>query len=250
MFLAVDIGNSAIKFGLFEDETLTSKFSIPTKRDATADELRRAVGDSLSENIDSVIVCSVVPEVNSMMRAHLRDVTGYDPVFIDNSFNYGLTINYEPLDSLGTDRLVAAYAAVETYGAPCIVCGLGTATTIDAVSAGRELLGGLIAPGMDAMAEALHLKAPRLPRVVVSKPSTLLGGTTADSIRSGIFNGYVAMVGGLIERFRQVLVDAKVVATGGNARLVADECSAIGVVNGDLILCGLNAIARSSYTPS
>ena len=243
MLLVVDIGNSAIKFGLFEGETLQSKFSIPTKRDATVDEIKLAVGNRLG-NADSAIVCSVVPEIEAAMRSFLRAATGADPVFVDNSFDLGLKINYEPLDSLGTDRLVAAYAAVERYGTPVIVCSLGTATTIDVVSAGREFLGGVIAPGMDAMAEALHQKAAKLPRVDITKPSSVLGKSTADSIRSGVFYGYIAMVEGLIERFRKIVHGASVVATGGNAELVAEECESIEIVDVDLIPGGLNQLAR------
>src|SRR5688572_7955862 len=165
MLLAVDIGNSAIKFGLFEDETLTSKFSIPTKRDSTGDEIRIAVDGRLSGSIDAAMVCSVVGEIEPTITSFLRETTGVEPTFVNNSFDFGLKINYQPLDSLGTDRLVAAFAAVEKFGAPCIVCSLGTATTIDMVNEDHEFLGGIIAPGLDAMAEALHLKAPRLPKV-------------------------------------------------------------------------------------
>src|SRR6188768_475522 len=170
MLLAVDIGNSAIKFGLFDGDELTSKFSIPTKRDATSDEIQLAVDDRLSESIGAAMVCSVVPEIDASMKDFLRSITNSDPVFVNNSFDSGLKINYEPLDSLGTDRLVNAFAAVEKDGAPCIVCSLGTATTIDVVNANREFLGGIIAPGIDAMAEAIQMKAPRLPRVEITKP--------------------------------------------------------------------------------
>src|SRR5690242_18574412 len=101
MLLAVDIGNSAIKFGLFDGETLTSKFSIPTKRNATSDEIKLAVGDNLSASIDTAIVCSVVPEMASAMKDFLHAITNSPPIFVDNSFDFGLKINYEPLASLG-----------------------------------------------------------------------------------------------------------------------------------------------------
>jgi type III pantothenate kinase len=245
MLLAVDIGNTSIKFGLFEGDTLTSRFSIPTNRDETPDELRLAVGDRLSASIDQAIVCSVVPPVRAAVSKFLREATGVDPVFVDNSFDFGLKINYDPLESLGTDRLVAAFAAVENYGAPCIVCSLGTATTIDVVSRDREFLGGVIAPGMRAMAEALHIKAARLPRVDITRPDDLLGNSTVDSIRSGVYNGYIAMVSGLVEMFKKrVGGEARVIATGGNAELAAGECESIDEVDPDLVLSGLNALAR------
>jgi type III pantothenate kinase len=239
MLLAVDIGNSAIKFGLFDGETLTSKFSIPTKRNATSDEIKLAVGNRLSESIDAAIVCSVVSEIDEPMRDFLRSVTKADPLFVDNSFDFGLKINYEPLDSLGTDRLVNAFAAVEKYGAPCIVCSLGTATTIDVVSANREFLGGIIAPGLDAMADALSLKAPRLPNVATEKPENMLGNSTKESIQSGIYNGYVAMVQGLIEKISSEFGVEKAILTGGNAKKLTE-----GIVESDLVLIGLRLLAR------
>ena len=242
MLLAVDIGNSAIKFGLFDGETLTSKFSIPTKRNATPDEIKLAVGDRLSRSIDTAIVCSVVPESDSAMRDFLRTASNSDPIFVDNSFDFGLKINYQPLESLGTDRLVNAFAAVEKYGTPCIVCSLGTATTIDVVSAGREFLGGIIAPGLEAMGEALHLKAPRLPKITAAKAERLLGTSTEESIRSGIYNGYVAMVRGLIERVSSDFEVEKTVLTGGNTRVVARETD---IVDDDLMLTGLRMAYRS-----
>lgn len=245
MLLAVDIGNTSIKFGLFEGDTLTSKFSVPTNRDETPDELRLAVGDRLSASIDQAIVCSVVPPVQAAVSKFLREATGIEPVFVDNSFDLGLKINYDPLESLGTDRLVAAFAAVENYGAPCIVCSLGTATTIDVVSRDREFLGGVIAPGMRAMAEALHIKAARLPSVDITRPDDLLGNSTVDSIRSGVYNGYIAMVSGLVEMFKKrVGGETRVIATGGNAELAAADCDSIDVVDPDLVLSGLNALAR------
>jgi type III pantothenate kinase len=240
MLLAVDIGNSAIKFGLFEGEALTSKFSIPTKSNATSDEIKLAVGDRLPGSIDAAIVCSVVPEIDPSMTDLLRSITGTDPVFVHNSFRFGLQINYRPLNSLGTDRLVNAFAAAQKYGAPCIVCSLGTATTIDAVSRDRKFLGGIIAPGLDAMPEALHSKAPRLPRITPEKPENLLGNSTEESIQSGIYNGYVAMVRGLIERVSSDFAVEKTILTGGNAKMIAGETY---IVDYDLMLTGLRILA-------
>ena len=243
MFLAVDIGNSAIKFGLFDGDLLTSRFSIPTKRDANANDIKNAVEDLLSHSIDAVTVCSVVPDVESSMRSFLRDAAGVEPIFVDNSFDFGLKLNYEPVESLGTDRLVAAYAAVEKYGAPCIVCSLGTATTIDVVSADREFLGGIIAPGMSVLSEALHLKGAKLPRVEPTKPNHLLGNSTADAIRSGIYHGYVAMVEGLITRTRTETGVSRVVGTGGNAVLLSGEFAGLMDVDDDLMLVGLRMVS-------
>src|SRR5215204_522948 len=133
MILAVDIGNSAIKFGLFDGEILTSKFSIPTKRDVTPSEIKLAAGERTTSSVESIIVCSVVPDIEPALSQFLIETTGVAPTFVNNTFDHGLKINYEPVASLGTDRLVTAYSAIEKYRAPCIVCSLGTATTIDVI---------------------------------------------------------------------------------------------------------------------
>ncbi len=244
MLLAVDIGNSNIKFGLFEGEILTSKFSIPTKRDATDDEIKLAVGDLPNAHFESAIICSVVPDVEPAMAEFLRAAANVEPVFVDNSFDFGLKIKYVPLESLGTDRVVAAFAAVEKYGAPVVVCNLGTATTIDVVNALGDLLGGVIAPGMDAMAEALHLKTAKLPNVEVTKPNDVIGSSTIESIRSGVYCGYVSMVEGLIKKVRaEAGVDASIVATGGNAALLPTEIDkTIVAFDENLILDGLRSL--------
>lgn len=244
MLLAIDIGNSAIKFGLFEGETLTSKFSIPTKRNSTADDLRLAAEERVPTTVEAAIVCSVVPEIDASFRLFIGETTGVDPTFVDNSLDFGLKTNYKPRESLGTDRLVAAFAAVEEYGVPCIVCSLGTATTIDVVNDKHEFLGGVIAPGLDAMAEGLHLKAPRLPKGTIENQADLLGNSTSESISSGLYHGYVSMVEGLIKRIRTESGIARVVGTGGNATRVAAEFAGIMAVDPDLILNGLLILAR------
>ena len=245
MFLAVDIGNSAIKFGLFDGQTLASKFSISTKRDATVDDIKDAVDDQLRSPIESAILCSVVPEIEPAMRTYIGEATSVDPIVVNNSFDFGLKINYEPIDSLGTDRLVAAYAAVEKHGAPCIVCGLGTATTIDVVSEQREFLGGVIAPGMDAMSDALHLKAAKLPKVEPARSKNVLGNSTVDAISAGVYFGYVAMVEGLITRIRTETGVSRVIATGGNAPVLSKELAGMITVDEDLLMTGLRLLVNS-----
>lgn len=243
MLLAIDIGNTSTKFGMFEGDKLTSKFSIPTQRSSSLDELRLVIGDRLPSGVTGAIVCSVVPESTTPVTSFLHETTGAAPVVVDNNFDFSLKINYKPLESLGTDRLVNAFAAVEEYGAPAIVCSLGTATTIDVVSVDREFVGGIIGPGIASLSEALHLKAPRLPRVEVDQPPLLIGNTTEDSIRSGIYFGYVAMVEGLITRIRSEAGVSRVIGTGGNAERLENEFAGTMTVDGDLLLNGLRLLA-------
>lgn len=266
MLLAIDIGNSAIKFGIFDADSLVDKFLIQTKLDYTVEELLfdrlRYINEQFFQ-IDSVIVSSVVPELDEIMRQACKNLLKVTPVFIDGEFNFGLQIKYEQ-SAAGSDRLVSAASAAHKYGKPVIVCSFGTATTIDAVNSEGEYLGGAIAPGMNTLAEALHLKTSKLPHVAIDKPLSVIGSTTVDSIRSGVFFGYIGLVEGLITRINSELIshdvgsqggDAssytaavtrsqkiKVVATGGFARTVADSCDQIDIVDENLLLDGLRML--------
>ena len=243
MLLAVDIGNSSIKFGVFDGETVRSKFAIRTKRDVTTDDLRIAVGKNLDLPIASAIVCSVVPEVDASLGNLIKTAFGIDTLFINNNFDFGLTIKYEPLVAAGTDRLVNSFAATEKYGVPCIVCSFGTATTIDVVNEKRELLGGLIAPGMETMAKALHLNTAKLPEVEVKTLKSIIGHTTETSIQSGILYSQVGLIESAVSRISEKIGDIpNVVATGGFASLISESTSAINIVDENLTLDGLRML--------
>ena len=153
MLLAVDIGNSRTKFGLFDGEQLISKLSIPTIRDMTAVGLTKAVADKLFQGISAAIVSSVVPEINAAMLSFISTQFSVEPLLVTNDLDFGIQIDYFPLEDAGSDRLVNTFSAVEKYGAPCIVCSFGTALTIDVVSPDRTLIGGLIAPAPDRSSE-------------------------------------------------------------------------------------------------
>ncbi len=256
MLLAIDIGNSLIKFGIFDGAVLFHKFSIQTKRDYTVEELffdrLRMIDERVVRvHIHTVVVSSVVPELDETCRKFCKELFKVTPVFVDSTFDFGLKINYEPVTSVGADRLINASAAVAKYGKPAIVCSFGTATTIDTVNSKSEFLGGIIAPGMGTMAESLHLKTAKLPQVQIAKPEHLIGNSTESSIQSGTFNGYIALVEGLIVRFLQEAstdgsgISPKVVGTGGFVRVIAQECNLIEIVDENLTLDGLRLLAKN-----
>lgn len=243
MLLAIDIGNSSTKFGVFDRDKLISKFSIPTIKNASADVLKKAVSNDLPRNVSAAIVSSVVPELEKPLVDFLTNRFGITPAFVDTSFDFGLTVRYKTIETLGVDRLIAASAAVAKYSVPCIVCSFGTATTIDAVNSAREYLGGVIAPGMKTMTEALHLKTSKLPEVEIVRPSSIISGTTVTSIQSGIFYGYLGLVEGIISRMVAELGETpQVIATGGFADMIANECKQIQVTDENLLLEGLQII--------
>ncbi len=243
MLLAVDIGNSNIKFGIFDADRLLSRFSVPTTSDLDVDSVRAAFTGKLGSPIRAVIGCSVVPNVENVLTELLRFSFGVEPVFVRNDFDFGLAINYEPRSAAGTDRLVNSFAAAEKYGVPCIVCSFGTATTIDVVNGERVLLGGIIAPGMEMMSRALRLNTAQLPEVEIVKPDSVIANTTIASIQSGIFYGYLGMVEGTINRIKKAIGEPKkVIATGGFAPLIAENTDLIDAVDENLLLDGLRQL--------
>ena len=249
MLLVVDIGNTLIKFGIFDSNTLLTKFSIPSLRDYSNEDILAAVGLNLDLPIENAILCSVVPEIDETVAILIAEKCGVDARVVRNDQDFGLKINYEPLSAIGSDRLVNSFASMQKYGAPCVVCSFGTATTVDVVGVNNEFLGGIIAPGMETMAKALHLSASRLPDITIEKPLTIIANNTVDSIRSGIYFGQMGMIEGIIRRMSDDLeTRPTVIATGGFAQAVEDETSVIDIVDENLLLEGLNLLFKRLYT--
>jgi len=250
MLLAIDIGNSSIKFAIFDGSSLFHKFTIQTKRDYTAEELmfdrlKLVEQQFIQVDIGICIVSSVVPDLNGVVAQVCRELFKITPQFVDSTWDFGLNIKYDPPESAGVDRLVNAFGAVTKYGKPLIVCSFGTATTMDVVNAEGDYLGGVIAPGMLITAKALQLGTAKLPNVPIEKPENVIGNTTVTSIQSGIVLGHIALVEGLLER---ITADQgsklTVIATGGFARLIAPEIKAIDIVDESLTLDGLRLLAE------
>jgi type III pantothenate kinase len=241
MLLAIDIGNSSIKFGIFDGERLVSRFFAPTDTVRREKVLPAETIRTISEyNVDAVIVSSVVPEVNAVFAQLGRAVSGVEATFLDRSFDFGIRVSYETPETLGIDRLVAASAAAAKYATPCIVCDFGTATTIDAVGPGGEYMGGTITPGVYTLSRSLFQNTSNLPEIEIKKPSSVIGKSTAGSIESGVFYGYIGLVEGILSRMKVELEsDAQVIATGGYVRLIAENTRIIDVVDESLMLEGL-----------
>ena len=215
------------------------QLDIPTIRRQTANEIY----NSEIQSVHAIIISSVVPELKNAYLELSKKYYRLEPIFVDSSFDFNLKINYFPPENLGTDRLVAAFAAVERCGKPCVVCDFGTATTIDVVNSESEYLGGIIAPGMNAMSEALFLKTAQLPQIKIGKPASVIGNSTVKSIESGIYFGYVGLVDGVIERMIHELGETpKVIATGGFANLIAESSEEIEIVEENLMLEGLRLV--------
>ena len=245
MLLAIDIGNSTTKVGIFEGEDIADRITIDTQPVRTAEELFRSLEAELPENVTGVAISSVVKEANPVFRRFSQAFLKVDPLFVDHTFDFGFSINYFPPEDCGADRLVDAFSAIQKFGAPCIVCDFGTATTIDVVTKNREYIGGIITPGINTLASALFEKTSKLPRVELRKPDHVIGKSTVGSIESGIYYGYVELVDGIIERIlEETRGEPKVVSTGGFADLIAEESQFVELIERDLMLDGLNMLYK------
>lgn len=243
MLLAIDIGNTAAKFGVFSGEQLLHRSSIPTKH---ATDLSAGINSAFSElvakfpELSQVAVSSVVPDANSMVAAASMAALGLDPFIIDASTPTRIGMLYETPETLGPDRYVNAVAAEHLCGAPVIVASFGTATTIDLVNADRQFCGGTISPGLDLLAAALHLGTANLPRVDATLPKSVIGQTTETSIRAGVVFSYLGGIREIIRRLNDLAGnEVAVVATGGNAAFVAQHIDTINHVRDDLTLQGI-----------
>jgi type III pantothenate kinase len=251
MLLAVDIGNTTVAVGLFEDKILRRTWAFRTEREKTCDEYSLDILGALRfagiepSAVAAAIISSVVPPLTPIFQSLSQDLFGARALVVGPGLKTGMPILYEHPLEVGADRIVASLAAFERHGGPTIVVDFGTATTFDAVSAKGEYLGGAIAPGIQIAAEALYLKTAKLPRIEIRKPPRAIGKTTVASMQSGLYFGYVGLVGTIIAEIGRELggeAKPKVVATGGFAPQIAPEVPAIDVLEPDLVLEGLRIV--------
>jgi type III pantothenate kinase len=249
MLLAVDVGNTNTALGVFEGRELRAQWRLSTNRSQTADEYGILIRNLFAadgiqrQQIDSMMVACVVPPLNSVLEEMATKYFHFQAVFLGPGIRTGMAIHYDNPQEVGADRIADGVAAFEKYGGPCIVVDFGTAITFDAISEKGEYLGGVIAPGVGISSEALFQQAARLPRVEIREPQRLIGTNTVGSMQSGLFYGAVGMVDGILDRLCALLGDkTKVVATGGQASLVAAASKYKPPVDPFLTLEGLRLI--------
>lgn len=253
MLLAIDIGNTNVVLGVFEGDRLRESWRIGTKTSMTADEHAMIVKDLFGfaglelKQIDGIIISTVVPPLLSIMSEMSRKYFKLEPLVVTNGIKAGVTLAYDNPREIGADRIVNAAAAYRLYGGPLIIVDFGTATTFCAVTKDGKYLGGAIAPGLKISAEALYQRAAKLPRVELIRPRAVIGRDTISAMQAGILFGYAGLVDGIVERMKKELgADAKVIATGGLAELVAPETKSITEVRRDLTLEGLRMLYEAN----
>jgi len=250
VILVMDVGNTNIVLGAYDGKKLLNHWRMGTNREKTADEYGMFMMSLFSNdkidinNIEAVIIASVVPPIMYTLEHAIRKYLKKDPIIVGPGIKTGINIKYENPREVGADRIVNAVAAIELYGGPVIVVDFGTATTFCAINSKSDYLGGVICPGIKVSLEALFQKAAKLPRIDLVKPETVIGRTTIGNMQSGIIYGYTGQVDYIVKRMKKEIKEdnIKVIATGGLARLISSESETIDEVNGHLTLEGLRII--------
>jgi len=254
MILTLDIGNTNIKVALFDGMEMVEYWRASTTRNMSSDEDGILLMNLFAHNgispkdVEGIMISSVVPQINFTIEHMCRSYFGMEPRFIGPGVKTGINIKYENPRELGSDRIASAVAAYELYGGPCITIDFGTATTFGVISEKGEFLGGAICPGLKLTAEALTERAAKLPRFELAKPESVIGKNTVTNMQSGIVYGHIGQVSYLVDRIKKEIgaPDAKVIATGGLAVLVAGESNVIDVMDGLLTLKGLYLIYQKN----
>ena len=249
MLLAIDIGNTNIVLGLYQGKKLITHWRLATQAERTADEYGVIITQLIEhegfrcEQISNMAISCVVPPMLTTAQELAARFFKLEPLIVGPGIKTGMPILYENPKDVGADRIVNGIAAYDRYREACIIVDFGTATTIDLISKKGEYVGGAIAPGLSISLEALVQRASKLPRIEIVKPKEVVGRNTVNSIQAGIFYGYVGLVDGIVKRIqKEQAIQAKVIATGGLAPLVASECSTISAVDEFLTLEGLRII--------
>lgn len=249
LLIAIDIGNTSIAVGLYDDEDLVATFRIATDQDSLPDEyamlllaLLRTKGIE-PEQVSAATMSSTVPPLVHTFTEVCRGYFHVEPLVVGTGVRTGVRVRYDNPREVGADRILHAVAALARYRPPIIIVDLGTALVFDAVSKDGDYLGGAIAPGIGIASQALFARAAMLRRVSIERPESVIGRNTVHSLQAGIFFGYVEMVRGMVQRFKQeVGADATVIATGGYAQLLAPEVGIFDAVEEHLNLDGLRRV--------
>jgi type III pantothenate kinase len=246
VLLTIDVGNTNTVIGCFAGDQLTESWRIKTDTRATADELALLLRGLLEggEAPTGIAACSTVPSVLHELRGVVnRYYADVPTVIVEPGVKTGVPLLIDNPREVGADRIVNSLAAFHLYGGPAIVVDFGTATNFDVVSAKGEFLGGAFAPGIEISLDALAARGARLFKVELARPRSVIGKNTVESLQSGMLYGFASQIDGIVRRMSEELqADPVVIATGGLARLVLEECETVTDYEPDLTLIGLRLV--------
>ena len=249
MILAIDIGNTNIVLGCFDDDKIILRERLSTNHTATLLEYAATLKTAFEmydidpKEIKGAIISSVVPAVTNTVKAAIEKFIGTQVLVIGPGIKTGLSIVIDNPSQLGSDLVVDAVAGLNEYSAPMIIIDMGTATTVSVINSKKEYIGGMIVPGLAISHDALISRTSQLSKIALEKPKKVIGSNTVDCIKSGLLYGNAGMLDGLIERINETLDEkCTVVATGGLSTVVAPLCKNEIIVDEDLLLKGLMVI--------
>ncbi len=262
MLLVIDIGNTNTVIGIYDKENLKARFRVATDLKSTSDQLVATLFNMFLiheidiKNIKDTIISCVVPDVLYNWQSANRKLFDKEAAVVEHDTYRGITIEYENPSEVGADRIVDAVAAYEKYGGPCVVVDMGTAITLDVITADGRYLGGSIAPGIRIAQDGLFGKTAKLPKIELKQPSTAIAESTSDAINSGIVIGYIGMIDKLIDTIEDEMVkrlgvkksDINVIATGGFSELISQSSEYINTIEPDLMLEGLRIIYERNHS--
>ncbi|MGL4819352.1 MAG: type III pantothenate kinase [Bacilli bacterium] len=249
MIFVLDVGNTNTVLGLFRDDELVFQWRIQTDRAKTEDEYGILIKSLFREEnieldaIEGIIFSTVVPPITTTFERMIRKHFKQKPLVVGAGVKTGLNIKVDNPKEVGADRIVNAVAAIHEYGSPLIIVDFGTATTFCYVNEQNHYLGGAIMPGIGISTEALYTRTAKLPRIEIARPAEVIGKNTIAAMQSGIYFGYIGQVEGIVKRMKRTTKkEPRVIATGGLAKLLSNDCEVIDVVDPALTLKGLYTI--------
>lgn len=251
--LTLDIGNTNVVLGIFQNDVLVNRRRLATQSGRTADEAGLLVkmfckdGGVDPDEIDAIVIASVVPRIGMVYGEMSRTYLGCDPLYIHGEIP-GFRNMYRNPKSVGADRVCDAVAGYEKYGGPLLILDFGTANTIDVIGEDGSYQGGIILPGFETSSEALHMKAALLPAVRLKVPQNVIGRTTEESIRVGLMHGAIGALKYLIAKVISELDQGEptVIATGGMAPGIVPYLEEVSHVEPDLVLEGMRILYHRS----
>lgn len=249
MLLTIDIGNTNLTLGLYDENNLVAHWRLATDHARMPDEYGLqfqgilANANQNKKDLTGICLASVVPQLTSRVVQACGEYLECEPFIVDVGIRTGIKVKYDDPRAVGADRIADAAAVMQLYGGPACVIDFGTATTFNAITQNGEYLGGAITAGINLATEALFTHAAKLPHIDLQRPPSIIGRNTVHAMQSGLLFGYVSMVEGMVNRFRKELgPEMKVIATGGLATVVARETDVIQIIAPWLTLDGLRIL--------
>jgi len=251
MLLVIDVGNTNITCGVFEDVNLKASFRITTQIARTSDEYGLLLCDLLrakkivTEDIVAVTIASVVPKIMHSLTSGIIKYLGITPLIIGAGTKTGIKIAATNPKEIGADRVVDAVAAYEIYGGPVLVIDFGTAITYDLITEDGSFIAGVTSPGLRIAANALWTDTAKLPEIEIAKPDSILAKETITSMQAGLVFGCIGQTEYIVRKMLEEaeIQNCHVIATGGLGKIIADSTDAIEIYDANLTLKGLKIIS-------